>query len=193
MKISSAKRYTLTCVICARSVQVDRADALTCSASCRVTLHRHPELKREGGVQLNEPLSPQQRPLPELYGADTLNVAQRMKALHHVWARLPAEAYDNLRERLGDVHWVLPDAETLGFVWKPKRATTEMIVYLAPKLEELSFDEVVDTVAHELAHVYHKHAEIAGGSVEYTRHEREAQRTVRMWGFAMQGERPYER
>ena len=118
------------------------------------------------------------RDLPKLRGwVDSRNVAQRMKALKHVWERLPAEAYEALQERLRDTI-----------------ATMSKVIYLAPVLETVSFDEVVDTVAHELAHVYHKHAESdSTDPVEYTRHEREAQRTVRMWGFAMKGERPYER
>lgn len=93
-------------------------------------------------------------------------VAQRMKALRFVWRNLPDEAYEVLRERLRDITWLVIDPLVYGFVWHPRAALalqrlpekplTE-IIYLSPKLEQLSFSRAVDTVAHELAHVYHRH------------------------------------
>jgi hypothetical protein len=138
--------------------------------------------------------------LEEMHGkVDVRDVTKRMKALRYVWQRLPDEAYQALCERLCNVHWCVPGAQTPASVtfWELRTAATIMeMVYLAPLLEECSFDFVVDTVAHELAHVYHKHAYGVRESERHLsdmavckRHEREAQRTVRMWGFAMKEKR----
>jgi hypothetical protein len=189
------KRYMLTCAACGRKIEVARK-ALTCSPACRVALHRYPELKERAQlVKLaGVPLEAQQRALPEMHGlVAKRNAVQRMKALHHVWERLPSDVYEVLRDKLRIVGWLIPDSQEDGSVMPASEFKSKQmreIIYIAPHLEDLPFEEVVETVAHELVHVYleHLHKRPPGQTygeyyAAYNRDEREVDRSVEEWGF----------
>lgn len=53
----SGKRYAIVCAACDRLADVARSDAICCSPGCRVTLHRHPELRDRGHVTHDIPLT----------------------------------------------------------------------------------------------------------------------------------------
>jgi hypothetical protein len=110
---------------------------------------------------------------------------KRLYAVAEVLQRLPDEAYRSLANKAEEFQWFIPidarGAMVTSFVCTAPGLAK--VLYLPPDLESCPSPVVVTEVAHELAHIFLNHKDVAVDAATYKKQEKEVWRILKAWGF----------